>query len=137
MSPAHPASRPGAPSPVPWALVALFAASGALHFAIPAFFVAMVPRWLPAPLALVYISGACELAGAAGLVARPTRRAAGWGLIALLVMVFPANVEMLRAAHATGAPAWYQTLLWLRLPLQPLLAWWTWTVAARGARTAA
>ena len=96
----------------------------------------MVPRWLPAPLLLVQVSGVCELAGAAGLLWPPTRRAAGWGLLALLVAVFPANVEMLRAAHGHGAPGWQQAVLWLRLPLQPLLGWWVWTAAARGPRLA-
>jgi uncharacterized membrane protein len=117
---------------VPWGLVALFGLAGVGHFAIPDFFDAIVPRWLPlSPRAATLASGVAELAGAVGLVPRATRRAAGVGLIALLVAVFPANVQMLLDAIARDAsPAWIAGLV-ARLPLQPLLILWVWRGAVR------
>lgn len=117
--------RQGAPRPVPWGLVALFGVAGVAHFVAPAFFDAIVPRWVPtSPRAATLWSGAAELAGAIGLVPQATRRAAGIGLIALLVAVFPANVQMLLDAIAAGAsPLWIAALV-ARLPLQPLMIRW-------------
>ncbi len=68
------------------------------------------------------------MAGGLGLLLAPVRRTAGWGLVLLLIAVFPANIYM--AAHSiqltrTPAPQW---LLWARLPLQAVLVWWIlWT----------
>ena len=62
------------------------------------------------------------------------RKAAGAGLVLLLVAVFPANVEMLRLARARGGPAWVEAVLWLRLPLQIVLIWLAWRLSRpRGA----
>lgn len=116
-----------------WILAAIFIIAGALHFVTPDSYTRIVPHWLPAPKILVYVSGAFELLGGLGLLVRPLRKVAAWGLIALLVAVFPANIQMLQSAHAAGASGWAQLLLWLRLPLQPLLIWWVYrTALARG-----
>lgn len=112
-------------------LPALLAGAGLLHFVRADVFVRIVPAWLPAPRLLVAVSGVALLAGAAGLCVPATRRAAGWGVLLLLAAVFPANVEMLRAARAAQASAGWQAVLVLRLPLQLLLAWWVWRVALR------
>ncbi len=88
-----------------------------------------MPPYLPAPLALVYLSGAFEVLGGVGLLMPRFRRAAGWGLIALLVAVFPANLYMVTASGpftAQGIPLW---ALYARLPLQlVLIAWVYWTM---------
>ena len=114
------------------ALIALmFATSGVLHLVKPQPFVSIMPPWLPNPLALVLISGVFEIAGAAGILAPFTRVAAGWGLIALLFAVFPANVQMLltaKAAHASGL--WMAGLI-ARLPLQVLLIIWVYRSTIR------
>jgi len=106
-------------------LALLLLAAGVTHFAMPQRFAAIVPAYLPAHLALVYVSGACELLGGAGLLLPPpVRRVAAWGLVALLVAVFPANVDMaLHPANFPGIPVW---ALWLRLPLQLPMIWWAW-----------
>ena len=78
-----------------WFLAASFVAVGVGHFTNPAPFVSIVPPYLPEPLALVYISGFFEILGGIGLLIPQTRRAAGWGLLALLVAVYPANIHML------------------------------------------
>ena len=115
----------------------VFVTAGVLHFAIPAPYIAIVPPWLPAAPTLVAVSGLAEIAGGIGVLDPRTKRLAGWGLIALLIAVFPANVYMLQAAMTRGAhPAWVLAL-WLRLPVQLLLVWWVWRVAARAPKPAA
>ena len=100
-------------------LGAVFVAAGVLHFLRPDAYVRIMPPYLPAPRALVFASGAAEIAGGLGLWFGRLRPAAAWGLAALLVAVLPANVEMARRpALAPGIPAW---ALWARLALQPLL----------------
>jgi uncharacterized membrane protein len=112
-------------------LVTLFAAAGISHFVMPAPFERIVPHWIPQPRLMVYLSGAAELAGAIGLLIPALRKFAGWGLVILLVAVYPANIYMLQFARAENAAAWYQAALWLRLPLQPLLVWLVWNAAIR------
>lgn len=115
----------------PWGLVVLFGVAGALHFVVPQFYERIMPRWLPAHRALVLASGAAELLGALGLVWPATRALAGWWLLAVLVAVFPANVQMLQDAHARGSGALVLAAFWARLPLQALLMWWVWAAAIR------
>jgi uncharacterized membrane protein len=100
-----------------------------LHFALPAYYRAIVPSYLPAPATLVAVSGAAEIAGGVGLLVPRLRRAAGVGLIILLVAVLPANVAMLQLYRASGALWWQELLLWLRLPFQGILAWWVWRLS--------
>jgi len=97
-----------------------------MHFIIPASYVGIMPPWLPWHRALVYLSGALEIAGGAGLLIGRTRRAAGLGLVLLLVAVWPANLQMVLNARAADRPLWHETLLWLRLPLQLILIVWAW-----------
>ncbi len=106
----------------PYVLGGLLTVTGALHFLAPKPYAGIVPDRLPAHYALVYVSGAAELAGAAGLVVPRTRRLAGWATAALFVAVFPANVAM--ALDSGGTSGLYQAAAWVRLPLQvPLIAW--------------
>ena len=91
-------------------------AVGVLHFVLPAGFVRIVPRALPDPLLLVQVSGFFEVLGGAGLLVPRVRRAAGLGLVALYVCVFPANISMAMHPELGGSiPLW---ALWLRLPFQ-------------------
>jgi uncharacterized membrane protein len=102
----------------------LYISAGIAHLWYPAPFVRFVPSFVPWPLAAVYISGIAEIAGGAGLLWPPVRRAAVWGLVALLIAVFPANIHMALngiQVTATPLPAW---ILWARLPLQIVLIWW-------------
>ncbi|HEV7589250.1 MAG TPA: hypothetical protein VGO40_14135 [Longimicrobium sp.] len=116
------------------AIAALFIVTGVLHFVIPRSYESIVPPFLPARLFLVYLSGACELAGAAGLLVPRTRRVAALGLIALLAAVFPANVQMLVNAVGAGKGELQVALLWLRLPLQLVLMYLVWRTAGRRRR---
>jgi len=107
-------------------LAVLFLLSGSLHFLAPHLYLKIVPPHLPAPLILVYISGAAEVLGGAGLLFPPTRRPAAWGLVTLLIAVWPANIYMAiahLAAPGIMGQSWAQ---WLRIPLQIPLIYWAW-----------
>jgi uncharacterized membrane protein len=110
------------------ALAVFFAVAGLNHFVSPAPYLAIMPRSLPWPLALVYISGAAEMAGGIGVLCARTRKSAGIGLILLLVAVFPANIYAAVVGMEIGGRAVPQWLLWLRLPLQLVLIAWVWSV---------
>lgn len=85
----------------------------------------IVPPWLPAHALLVQISGGCEILGGIGVLVPRLRKVAGVGLIALLIAVFPANVQM--AAHPElYADLGSAQLFSLRLPLQLVLIAWIW-----------
>ncbi|MBX3193176.1 MAG: DoxX family membrane protein [Labilithrix sp.] len=105
---------------------------GVLHFVRPEGFVRIVPSFLPAPLALVYVSGFFEIAGGLGLLVARVHRAAAWGLIALYVAVFPANVNMAINDIPLGADRIPTALLWLRLPFQALFIAWAYWLGRSG-----
>jgi uncharacterized membrane protein len=97
----------------------LFLIAGSLHFLVPQFYLKIMPPYIPFHLPMVWISGGFEILGGVGLLIPQTQRAAGWGLAALLIAVFPANVYM--ATDLTSIPA---VIRWGRLPLQALMIWW-------------
>lgn len=107
-----------------------------MHSVRPDPFVKIVPPFIPHPLAMVYLSGAAEIAGGLGLLLRPLRRAAAWGLVALLIAVFPANIYMaVDRVQVTATPV-PVSLLWVRLPLQVALIWWVlWCSRSGGQRS--
>ena len=108
----------------------LFILAGINHFRRPRMYSAIMPPYLPWHRRLVALSGAAEIGlGALALVPQ-SQRQAGWGLIALLVAVFPANLHMaLHTDRYPRIPAW---LLWFRLPLQAvLIAWVRWCTTAQ------
>src|ERR1700679_666550 len=77
-----------------WLAAGFFLLAGINHFLIPGFYQQIVPPGFPSPKTLVIVSGLAEIAGGLGLLIRPMRRMAGWGLILLLIAVFPANIYM-------------------------------------------
>ena len=112
-------------------LAGFFTVAGTMHFVRPELYVAIVPPWLPNAPLLVALSGAFEILGGLGVLPPLTRRVAGWGLIALLIAVFPANIQMLHLAYVFNASMLWKAVLWFRLPLQLPMLWWVWRVAAR------
>ena len=109
-------------------------AIGTLHFDSPGWFVSIVPASLPAPFALVIVSGFFEVLGGVGLLVARVRRAASVGLVLLYLAVFPANVNMvLHPELGHGIATW---LLWARLPLQAVFIAWAWYVGGDGSATA-
>ena len=101
-----------------------FVGAGVLHFVRPEFYLKMMPLYLPWHLGLVYLSGVAEIVlGILVLIPRYTRLAA-WGLIALLIAVFPANIYL--AMHPELMPNASPTAHLLRLPFQFVFIAWAW-----------
>jgi uncharacterized membrane protein len=115
----------------PLSVAVVFIVAGIFHFLFPDAYTGIVPPMLPRPMLLVLISGAAEIAGGVGVLLAATRRAAGLGIILLLIAVFPANVQMLINHPAEPTASWFVAALWLRLPLQPLMILWVWRVTQR------
>ena len=103
-----------------------FFIGGIVHFVATETEMRIVPPWVPWPRAAVLVSGVFELLGAAGLLMRSTRRAAGIGLFLLTIAVTPCHIYMLQRPELFPIPVW---ALWLRLPIQvallALIAWCT------------
>lgn len=114
-----------------WLLALFYAAAGVIHLANPAPFLGIMPHWVPMPELVVALTGIAELAGAAGLLqpwSAPLRRAAGWGLAAYALCVWPANLQhMLNdlARPGSGLGLGYHIP---RLAFQPVLIWLAWWV---------
>ena len=100
----------------------LFMIAGVNHFAHTHFYVSIMPPYLPWPLALVYISGVAEAGLGVLLLFKRWVVWTAWGLIALLIAVFPANLHM--ALHPEFYAAFSTIGLYLRLPLQLVLIAW-------------
>jgi len=102
-------------------MAALYVAAGVLHFVVPRVYLKMMPPYLPAPQLLVYLSGVAEVALGLALLVPSLRSWAAWGIILLLIAVFPANLYMFTSGKFPRLPAW---ALALRLPLQLVLIGW-------------
>jgi uncharacterized membrane protein len=102
----------------PWVVAAAFSVSGVVHLVRPQTFTGIVPSFLPAKTGLVYASGVAELACAAGLWRRD--RWAGIAAAALLIAIWPANLQMALDANDAATRA----VAWVRMPLQIPLIWW-------------
>lgn len=93
-----------------WLLAAFYAFAGVIHLINPAPFLTITPAWVPAPLAVVLLTGVAEILGAIGLVqpfSQRLRQAAGWGLALYALCVWPANInhfamDMARADGGLG-----------------------------------
>jgi uncharacterized membrane protein len=107
-----------------WLIGGFFIFAGIAHFVSPTVYLPMMPPYLPWPMALIYLSGAAEIAGGLGLIIPRLRRAAAWGLIALLLAIFPANLHMLATGLILDGKQVPEWVLWVRLPLQILLMLW-------------
>lgn len=107
-------------------LALFYGAAGVIHLLNPAPFLKITPGWVPQPEAVIALTGLAELAGAIGLLqpwSAGLRRAAGWGLAAYAVCVFPANINhfMMDVAHpGHGLSLFYHVP---RMFAQPVLVW--------------
>jgi uncharacterized membrane protein len=102
-----------------WMLSAFYVAAGIAHFVMPAFYLALMPPQLPYPEVLVVVSGVIEIALGIAVLAPDLRKWAAWGLVALLIAVFPANVYAAVAGVEGGGG-------YFRLPFQALFIAWAW-----------
>lgn len=103
-------------------MAALYFVAGVNHFIHPRTYMRIMPPWLPFPKELVFVSGVMEIVCALLLLPSFSRSIAAWGIILLLIAVFPANIQMSVNYYKAGNPYLWLTLL--RLPLQVLLIWW-------------
>ena len=110
-----------------WMMAVFYVLAGLMHFRRPDYYMPMMPPYLPWHAALVFLSGLAEFGLGIAVLIPSLRRAAAWGIIALLIAVFPANIHI--AMHnvpvfgaTEGAGIWN----WLRLPLQAVLVLWAW-----------
>ncbi|GAB3029881.1 DoxX family protein [Spirosoma pulveris] len=99
----------------------VYIAAGLNHFISPKTYLAIMPPYIPAHNLMVILSGIAEVLLGVGLLFPATRSLSAWGLILLLIAIFPANVHMAISSRFAKLPAW---LRWGRLPLQGLLIWW-------------
>ncbi|WP_096395707.1 DoxX family membrane protein [Halorubrum trapanicum] len=121
---------------------ATYVAAGIAHFLIPERFAEAIPPSFPRPVSLVYLSGIAEILLGIGVAIPRTRRPSAWGIVALLVAVFPANVHLSRSDTLNDlvpdrlvGPARLAALI--RLPFQAvLIAWALWYARADEAATA-
>ncbi len=115
-------------------LVLLMAGSGIIHLRKPEIYTPIVPRILGHAEFFVFWSGILEIAAGLLMLVPRSRR---WGAaltMAILVAVYPANIQMALDGPQPGG-GWYagsSLMLWLRLPLQPLLVWWAWCLFGSG-----
>jgi len=113
-----------------WVLAAFYALAGGIHLIRPEPFLTITPAWVPAPDAVVLLTGLAEMLGAIGLVqpfSAPLRRAAGWGLALNALCVWPANINhfIIDMARADGGLGFaYHVPRMLAQPLIIWLAWW-------------
>jgi len=124
-------------------MAAIYLAAGGLHLAAPDKFLVILPPIIPFGREVVQFTGACEIAGALGLLAPPTRRLAGIMLALYALCVWPANIYQ-ALWHVPAPPLpdswWYHGP---RLAFQPVLIWWAlfagevtdWPFRRRGIRT--
>jgi uncharacterized membrane protein len=105
-----------------YVMIAFYVAAGVNHFWHVASYQQIIPSYLPFSLALIYISGACEIIFALLLIPPGMRPFAAWAIIVLLIGIFPANIQMtINYFNDHNPKAW---LTVLRLPLQLVLIWW-------------
>ena len=105
-------------------MAVLYAGAGANHFVNPRYYKKIMPPWLPYPDALIYISGIFEIAFGLLLIPEVTRQTGAWLIIALLIAIFPANIQMTINFWKKKKPYLWITIA--RLPLQVVLIWWAW-----------
>ena len=111
-----------------WMMGVFYLVAGLAHFLRPDFYLPMMPPWLPAHRELIFVSGVAEVGLGLAVFVPGLRRIAAWGIIALLIAIFPANlhialhdVPLFGAIH--GAGVWN----WVRLPFQAVLIAWAWS----------
>ena len=107
-----------------YVMAALYILAGANHFVRPKFYLRIIPRYIPWHKAVNYVSGAAEILLGVMLLFPTYRILAAWGIIILLIAIFPANVNHLTTAKpGKGLPIW---ALYIRLPFQGILILWAW-----------
>ena len=107
----------------------IYVAAGIYHFVNPKLYMRIMPTYLPWHLQLIYISGVIEIVLGILLIPEETRSIAAWLIIAMLIAIFPANIQMAVIFWQKNSSS-----LWIaiaRLPLQVVLIWMAWLFTKR------
>lgn len=111
------------------AMSLLYVVAGINHFIHPLFYKKIMPPYIPWHIPLIDVTGIFEIVFGVLLIPVVTRRIAAWGIIILLVLIFPANINMMLNYAKEKNPDLWLTIL--RLPLQVLLIWWAYIFTKR------
>ncbi len=107
-------------------LVTGYIAAGINHFRVPAFYIGIIPHYLPYPVILNTLAGICEIAFGLMLIVKPARKIAAWGIVLMLIAFLPVHIAMLGGhTEVNGTPV-LPVWAWARLFFQPVLIGWAW-----------
>jgi uncharacterized membrane protein len=110
-----------------WLMGIFYVVAGLNHFVNQGFYAPMMPPYLPAHMALIYLSGLAEVVLGAAVLVPSVRPLAAWGIVLLLIAIFPANVHIaLHDVPPAGAKEGAGIWNWVRLPFQGVLIAWAW-----------
>jgi len=107
-------------------LIAGYTGAGINHFRIPAFYIGIIPSYLPHPEILNILAGIFEILFALMLIWKPTRKIGAWGIVALLIAFISVHVDMISGHTQIGATHVQPVWAWARLFFQPVLIVWAW-----------
>ena len=107
-------------------LIIGYIGAGINHFRIPAFYIGIIPPYLPYPVILNILAGIFEILFALMLIWKPTRKFGAWGIIALLIAFIPVHTAMLGGHTHIGQTHVQPVWAWVRLFFQPVLIVWAW-----------
>ena len=111
-----------------YVLAVFMIGAGVMHFISPDFYIRIMPSYLPLHRELVYLSGVCEVVLGTLLLIRRFSTLAAWGIVVLLIAVFPANIYVYQNQDVLPAPPLFHLL---RLPFQGVfIAWAFWHTRA-------
>jgi len=107
-------------------LVIGYIAAGINHFRVLAFYIGIIPHYLPYPVILNTLAGICEITFGLMLIVKATRKIAAWGIVLMLIAFLPVHIAMLGGhTEVNGAPI-LPVWAWVRLFFQPVLIGWAW-----------
>ena len=108
-------------------MAGFYIVAGVMHFVRPGYYVPMMPPYLPWHMLLIYLSGVAEVVLGIAVLIPSLRSAAAWGIILLLIAIFPANLHIaLHNVPVFGAAEGAGIGNWIRLPFQLVLIAWAW-----------
>ena len=105
----------------------LYIAAGINHFIQPLFYIKIMPGYFPIPLALIYISGVCEIAFGILVFFKKYRKTACWLIIAMLIAFLPIHIQMLIDNYSKNGLLFWISVI--RIPLQFVLILWAFKVS--------
>jgi uncharacterized membrane protein len=110
-----------------WVMAVFYILAGLMHFVQPDYYRPMMPPYLPWHAFLIYLSGLAELGLGIAVLIPSIRPLAAWGIILLLIAIFPANIHIaMHNVPVFGATEGAGIGNWIRLPFQAVLIAWAW-----------